>query len=60
MEGMEGGRLWWRGRGGGGVMEDKKLFTHGTQSQRMAKEPGAWRCLLRWVIGSKPCREGKE
>lgn len=42
MEGMEGGRLRCRGGGGGvGAMEDKRLFTHGTQSQRTAREPGA-------------------
>lgn len=60
MEGMEGGSLWWGGGGGGGAMEDKRLFTHGTQSQRTAKDPGACRCLLGWVTCSKPCEEKKE
>lgn len=55
----------WRvgGCGGGlGVVErrkDKRIFTHGTQSERTAKEPGVWHGLLAWVIGSKPCREKK-
>lgn len=48
--------------GGSGETEDKRLFTHGTQSERAAKEPGPGtrlHCLLTWVIGSKPCRERK-
>lgn len=55
MEGMYGSRLRSRGEEEGGAAEDKGLFTHVTQSERTAKEPGVWCCLIKWVIGCRPC-----
>lgn len=47
-----GGRGGWRERRTG-RRKDKRHFTHGTQSERTAKECGGWHRVLTWVIGSK-------
>lgn len=50
MEGMEGG----------GEVEDKRLFTHGTQSQRTAKEPGACAVFSDGSLAPNNVQEKKE